>query len=379
MKNSATPDVAGLYIHIPFCRARCGYCDFYSVTSLFRIPDFLAALMKEMDMYSRKFSIFDTVYIGGGTPSLLGVQQLGDIFQKIKNIFVLPPNTEITIEANPADLDISFLKALRDMDVSRLNIGIQSFDRQILAFLERRHTADQAVYAIETARSAGFDNIGLDLIYGVPRQDMASWLDTLSMAVSFHPEHLSCYQLTLDADTSLGIRRQKGDFSLPGDDLQYDFFMKTAGILKDAGYIHYEVSNFAGGAKFCSRHNQKYWNHTPCLGLGPGAHSFLKGQRWWNYGSLEKYIAEIEAGKQPVQAMESLTMEQLQLEALCLGLRTKKGINFSQFAERYNYDLAVQKENVLKRLQDEGLVAIRNGCLRPTLSGLAIADSLSLI
>ncbi len=379
MKDSATPDVAGLYIHIPFCRTRCGYCNFYSVTSLFRIPAFLAALMKEMDMYSRKFSIFDTVYIGGGTPSLLHVQQLRDIFQKIEKSFVLPPNTEITIEANPADLDISFLKALQDMGVNRLNIGIQSFDRQILAFLERRHTAEQAIYAIEAARNAGFDNIGLDLIYGVPGQDMASWLDTLSVAVSFHPEHLSCYQLTLDADTSLGIRRQKGDFSLPGDDLQYDFFMKTADILKDAGYIHYEVSNFSRDMRFFSRHNQKYWNHTPYLGLGPGAHSFVKGQRWWNYRSLEKYITEIEAGKQPVQEMESLTMEQLQLEALYLGLRTKRGINISKFAGRYNCDLIAQKEKVLKRLQEEGLVAIQNGCLRPTLSGLAVADSLSLI
>lgn len=379
MKDSSMPDVAGLYIHIPFCRIRCGYCNFYSVTSLFRIPDFLAALIKEMDMYSRKFSIFDTVYIGGGTPSLLGIQQLRDVLQKIEKSFVLPANTEITIEANPADLDISFLKALRDMGVNRLSIGIQSFDRQTLEFLERRHTADQAIYAIETARSAGFDNIGLDLIYGVPGQDMASWLDTLSRAVSFHPEHLSCYQLTLDADTPLGIRRQKGDFSLPGDDLQYDFFMKTAGILKDAGYIHYEVSNFSRDMRFFSRHNQKYWNHTPYLGLGPGAHSFVKDQRWWNHRSLEKYIADVEAGKPPVQEMESLTMEQLQLEALCLGLRTKRGINISKFAGQYNCDLIAQKKKVLKRLQEEGLIAIQDGSLRPTLSGLAVADSLSLI
>lgn len=379
MKSYAISETAGLYIHIPFCRSKCGYCNFYSEISLCSIPAFLTALPKEMEMYREKFSLLDTVYIGGGTPSLLDASQLQNILQKIGEYFHVLPGAEITIEVNPADLDFSFLKAMRDMGINRLNIGIQSLDRKALVFLGRRHTADQAISAIETSRRAGFDNIGLDLMYGIPGQDMTSWLDTLSGAISFHPEHLSCYQLTLETGTPLETRCQKGAFSLPGDDLQYDFFVITDKTLADAGYIHYEVSNFAMDMKFASRHNQKYWDHSPYLGLGPGAHSFLKDQRWWNHKSIERYTADIRAGKPPVEENESLTTEQLQLEALYLGLRTKKGVNLNRFAERYNCDLVAQKGKLLRKLEEEGLITIQDGYLSTTCSGLAVADSLSLI
>ena len=325
-------------------------------------------------MYNREFIRFDTIYIGGGTPSLLGAKQLQDILQKVQENFVLLSDTEITIETNPADLDISFLKSLRCLGVNRLNIGIQSFDQKILTFLGRRHSIEEAISAIEISRSAGFDNLGIDLIYGVPGQDMGSWLNTLARALSFQPEHLSCYQLTLEADTPLGIKHR-----LPEEDLQYDFFMKTGETLEDAGYIQYEISNFAREIKFVSRHNRKYWDHTHYLGLGPSAHSFLNNNRWWNYRSLEKYITEIEAGRPPVEETESLTMEQLRLEALYLGLRTNKGIHIKGFAGQYSCDLIVEKGNVLKRLQEEGLIVIQNGYLRPTRAGLAVADALSLI
>jgi len=373
----------GLYIHIPFCLSKCLYCDFYSLTSISAVPDFLDALFKEMEMYRNRFNPFDTVYIGGGTPSLLSPQQLESILISVKENFILISNPEITpeitIETNPADLNRSFLESMREIGINRINIGVQSFNQKILNFLGRRHTAKQAISAVEASRKAGFHNIGLDLIYGVPAQDIESWLDTLKQALVFSPEHISCYQLTLESKTPLGIRYQAGEFSLPGEELQYEFFMKTSEFLEDAGYIHYEVSNFARGKEHTSRHNQKYWDHSPYLGLGPSAHSFQCNQRWWNHRSLDQYLAAINAGNLPVEGTETLTMEQLRLEALYLGLRTKKGISLQDFKNRYHTDLFTEKKKILAKLEEEGFISIQDGYLHPTQSGLAVADSLSLI
>ncbi|MGB7573571.1 MAG: radical SAM family heme chaperone HemW [Thermodesulfobacteriota bacterium] len=372
-------NIPGLYIHIPFCFSKCHYCDFYSLTSISAVPDYLKALFKEMEMYRKKFNPFDTVYIGGGTPSLLSSQQLKDILTSIQKNFDFTSDPETTIEANPADLDRSLLESMRDMGVNRINIGIQSFEDGVLDFLSRRHSARQAISAIQASRKAGFENIGLDLIYGVPGQNINSWLTTLNQAVAFSPEHLSCYQLTLAAKTPLGIRYQAGEFLMPGEELQYEFFVRTSEFLKDAGYIHYEVSNFARGTKYASRHNQKYWDHSPYLGLGPSAHSFRDNRRWWNHRSLEQYITEINAGILPVEETEILTTEQLRLEAFYLGLRTKKGVSLRDFKTRYQYDLFAEKREILNKLQEEGFISIRDGCIYPTQAGLAVADSLALI
>ena len=376
MNSESTP---GLYIHIPFCFSKCHYCDFYSSTSTPSIPDFLSALFKEMELYHNRFDVFDTLYIGGGTPSLLSPQQLKDILTRLQKNFDLMADSEITVETNPADLNLSLLESMREMRINRINIGIQSFDDKVLAFLGRRHSAKEAVSAIKASRKARFQNIGLDLIYGVPGQDMGSWLDTLRQAVAFSPEHLSCYQLTLGAETPLGIRYQAGEFLMPGEELQYEFFTKTSEFLEDAGYIHYEVSNFARGTKYSSRHNQKYWDHSSYLGLGPSAHSFQSNRRWWNHRSVNQYLVAINAGNLPVEETEILTMEQLRLEALCLGLRRKKGINFEDFKNRYQYDLFAEKREILNRLLEEGFISIQDGRLYPTQTGLAVADSLALI
>ena len=369
----------GLYIHIPFCLSKCPYCDFYSITSISAVPDFLNGLSKEIEMVRNRFDPFDTVYIGGGTPSLLNPEQLERILMRIRENFHLISDAEITIEANPADLNQSFLESMREIGINRINIGVQSFDEKVLGFLGRRHSAMQALSAIEASRKAGFNNIGLDLIYGVPEQNVESWLDTLKQAIVFSPEHLSCYQLTLEAKTPLGIRCQAGEFSVPGEELQYEFFMKTSEFLRDAGYTHYEVSNFARGQEYASRHNQKYWDHSPFLGLGPSAHSFYGNQRWWNHRSLDQYFNAINGGNLPIEGKEILTMEQLQLEALYLGLRTRKGIFLQGFKNQYHYDLFFEKKKILAKLEEEGLISIEDGYLCPTQTGLAIADSLSLI
>jgi oxygen-independent coproporphyrinogen-3 oxidase len=330
-------------------------------------------------MYRRRFNSFDTVYIGGGTPSLLSPQQLENILITIRKNFDLKSNLEITIEANPADLNPSFLKSIHDIGINRINIGLQSFDEKALHFLGRRHTKYQAISAIEASRKAGFNNIGLDLIYGIPGQGINSWIETLRQAIFFSPEHLSCYQLTLEPKTSLGIRCQAGEFSAPGEELQYKFFMKTSQFLEDAGYFHYEVSNFAKDIEHISRHNQKYWDHSPYLGLGPSAHSFQANQRWWNHRSLEEYLTVINKGAPPVEDKEVLTMDQLRLEAVYLSLRTKRGISLQAFQHWYAYDLLTEKKDLLAKLEREGFISIWDGHLSLTPTGLAIADSLSLI
>ena len=371
--------IPGLYIHIPFCLSKCPYCDFYSSTSLSALPLFLEALFKEMEMYRNDFDSFDTLYIGGGTPSLLSPQQLESILTRIRKTFDMASNPEITVEINPADLNLSYPESLCEIGINRINLGVQSFDQEILGFLGRRHSVKQAISAIEASRNAGFHHIGLDLIYGVPGQSLDSWFDTLKQAVTFLPEHLSCYQLTLDSKTPLGKRYKAGEFFNPGEGLQYEFFMRTSQFLEDAGYTHYEVSNFARGAEHTSRHNQKYWDHSPYLGLGPAAHSFQDNRRWWNCYSVDRYMTTINAGNLPVEETEILTMEQLRLEALYLGLRTKKGICFQDFKNSYDYDFFVEKRKMLDKLQEEGFILIQDGHLHPTPTGLAIADSLSLI
>jgi len=369
----------GLYIHIPFCKSKCEYCDFYSVTSVSGIPDFLEALAKEMTMYRDAFPCFDTVYFGGGTPSVLSSEQIKVILSEVRSNFDLAPNSEITLEGNPADLDPSFLESLREIGINRLNIGVQSFDQKILDFLGRRHSVGQGVSAIEDSRRAGFRNLGLDLIYGVPGHEKALWLETLNQAISLLPEHLSCYQLTVEPHTPLGKRCAHGEFLLPSENLQYEFFMKTSETLEDAGYVHYEVSNFARGMAFASRHNQKYWDHTPYLGLGPAAHSFLNNQRWWNHRSVDRYLSAIGRREKPVEGTEVLSLEQLQLEALYLGLRTKKGICVRDYSTKYSRDILAERGKSFVELQRRGFVVLENGFVHPTRAGLALSDSLALI
>jgi len=373
------PKVPGLYIHIPFCKSKCGYCDFYSVAALASIPYFVDALVEEMGMYREVFKSFETVYFGGGTPSILLPEQIEHILNAVRAHFNLLPDTEITMEANPGDLDLAYLAPLRNLGVNRLNIGVQSFNEEILKVLGRRHSAGQAISAIANTRKAGFDNLGLDLIYGVPGQGMTQWLETLTQAISLLPEHLSCYQLTVEPHTPLGKRYGQREFSLPSEDLQHELFMKTSEILEGVGYVHYEVSNFARGMAFASSHNQKYWDHTPYLGLGPSAHSFLNKQRWWNHRSVDRYLSAIKNGAKPTEGMEILSLEELQLEAFYLGLRTKKGICIQDYSTNYSRDILAEKAESFMELRRRGLILIENGFVHPTRVGLALSDSLALI
>ncbi len=370
---------AGLYIHVPFCLSKCGYCSFYSIASIHLIPEFIKAVVNEMGFYQNTFPSFDTIYIGGGTPSLLSIQQIDDILKAVHHHFDIDRQAEITIEVNPGDVSFDYFQALSKLGINRLNIGIQSCDDQILKFLGRRHTTKEATAAMNAARKANFENIGLDLIYGIHGQDIYSWNQTLKKALSFSPEHLSCYQLSLDNKTPLYKQCKKKGLKLTEENEALDFFMITSQVLTDAGYTHYEVSNFALNDSLRSRHNMKYWRHAPYLGLGPAAHSFLNQQRWWNKSDLKNYLKKVSEGKKPVEKSEELSMEQLQLETLFLGLRTKDGINLKLYKALYGSDLLVEKQQIIEELIKNNLIELKNGSLCPTSAGMAVADSLALI
>jgi len=392
VNDEALHSPSGIYIHVPFCKGKCNYCHFYSINSLELIPQYIQALHDEISLCSTSpFTpalasggeetpdTFDTIYFGGGTPSLLGVRHFETILKTVESHFKIAADAEITVELNPADRDLTWYKTLKPLGINRLNIGIQSFDDPVLRFLGRRHMAADAVAAIEMAVRAGFDNIGLDLIYGIPGQDLASWQRTLEKALSFRPAHLSCYELSVEEGTPLARRYLNGDFSLPDENRQWDFFSRTSKYLEKFGYIHYEVSNFARGTSRISRHNRKYWDHGSYLGLGPAAHSFYHDTRWWNHDSVEMYLQALKSGRRPIAASELLNPEQLRMETIFLGLRTRKGINLNAFQNRYDLDLLTVNPDILGDLIKEGFLFTQNGRLQPTLKGLAVADRLAIM
>ena len=375
MKN----EQAGLYIHIPFCKSKCGYCSFYSIKALNLLPDFIDALNKEMKFYSKLFKSFDTVYFGGGTPSLLTPQQIKIILKTVNKFYRIDPHAEITIEVNPGDVSLEYFRSLRSLGINRLNIGMQSFDNQLLKYLGRRHSASDALASMEAAREAGFTNIGIDLIYGLQHQNLQSWDKTLQKAISIKPEHISCYQLSLAPKTPLYQTYQEQSIKLPSNEQQAKYFFSTSEILENAGYLHYEVSNFARKESLKSKHNMKYWQHLPYLGLGPAAHSFPEKKRWWNKSAAKRYIKDIFQEKIPVEDAENLTPAQLQLEILFLALRTHTGIDLNLYKTKYAVDLLEDKKSIISFLIKNNLVEIKDGFLRPTRSGMAVADSLALI
>jgi putative oxygen-independent coproporphyrinogen III oxidase len=376
---------SGLYVHLPFCKTKCPYCDFYSVTDETLIFAYLTALDAEARLYRDQFPAFDSLFLGGGTPSWLGEVHIAELMKNLRRHFVFAPDSEITLEANPDDLTADKLALVRDLGINRLSLGVQSFNEAELRFLGRRHTAKQTAAAVDLIRAAGFTNLGLDLMYGLPGQTLGAWLKTLEQALSFAPEHLSCYQLTIEAGgtpalrTPLARRVARGEISLPDEETQREFFLLTANFLTARGYLHYEVANFARQGPqagnlchYVCRHNLKYWNRTPYLGLGPGAHSFQAGRRWWNVASVGEYCVSLNAGIAPVAEAETLTPEQIRLETLALGFRTREGVSLATIREHPGADAKVAA------LTRAGLIRVDHDRVIATLEGLVVADRLPL-
>jgi len=363
---------SGLYIHIPFCRSKCNYCDFYSIASTSIISRYLEALKKEVVLYQGRFDPFDSLYMGGGTPTLLDLSEIEEILNCIYKYLGFSADTERTIEVNPCDMNPEKIAGLKSFGFNRINLGVQSFDDRDLLFLGRRHGVKDAERAIAGLRSAGFDNIGIDLIYGLRDQSVRGWMETLSKAVAYMPEHLSCYQLSIEKRTVFWRMREKGFIEPPDEEKERSFFIATSEFLEDKGYIHYEISNFARERVYYSRHNCKYWRHVPYLGLGPSAHSFNGSMRWWNYRSIRRYCDALKQGDAPVEGSEGLTDEQKRIEIISLGLRTRHGIDISELG----YDPELSEK--ISRLSNTGHIQVHNNRVVPTREGFLVADHLPL-
>lgn len=364
---------AGLYIHIPFCVTRCAYCSFYSETSLSLASDWLDALQKEAHIYKDGFGPFSSLYLGGGTPTCLKASQLTSLMDCVLRCFRFSDNPETTMEANPDDITADKLRLLAALGINRISLGVQSFDDTELIYLGRRHTVAQAEQALESIRACGFTNVGIDLIYGLPGQTKAAWTDTLKRAVDFRPEHISCYELTIEKATLFNRLMEAGTLRGLGEEDGRGFFLLTSGLLEESGYLHYEVSNFSRGEQYCCSHNLGYWRHAPYLGLGPSAHSFRNRTRWWNIDSVETYCRMLARGGTPIAGHESLSPEQYRLESLYLGFRTIKGVDIELVRQRTGTN------PVLKELEKSGLVRLAGDRVIPTKQGLVVADSLPLL
>jgi putative oxygen-independent coproporphyrinogen III oxidase len=377
------PEISGgLYIHIPFCEKKCFYCDFYSVTDRSQIPLFLAALQKEMQLASPVSLVFDTLYIGGGTPSVLETDDVARIIASAFKYFRILPEAEVTMEVNPGTVTPQELTNYRHSGVNRLNIGVQSFQAENLRFLGRIHTVDQALLSLNWARQAGFANVGLDLIYGLPAQKQTNWLDDLARAVDISPEHLSCYMLTRESGTPLDKEVAADRVRLAGEDTLRGLFETTIDYLTAHGFLHYEVSNFARLAEtidspWKSRHNSKYWSLAPYIGLGPSAHSFIEPERYWNHKSVQTYIRKLQAGKLPVAEKEKLTREQLLMEAIYLGFRTTRGIDLAGMRQKFGIDFLTYFAGVIADFEKEGFLKITETHCALTVQGMALLDSIT--
>ncbi|MCX8022993.1 MAG: radical SAM family heme chaperone HemW [Syntrophorhabdaceae bacterium] len=358
---------------MPFCKTKCPYCGFYSTPEVDLIDPFIEALLKEISLYEGVFDIFDSIYIGGGTPSLLNRHHIEILMETVCRVFPVTSGAEVTIEANPDDIDPVKIKTFKEHGINRLSLGIQSFHDGELSFLKRRHTSGEAERAIILAKSHGFENIGIDLIFAIPGQTKNTWHMSLEKALSFEPAHISCYALTIEEGTPFNLLKSQKRIKPFSEKKEVSFYLHTSQYLRDRGYIHYEVSNFAKGPKYYSRHNRRYWQRKPYLGLGPSAHSFKEKDRWWNIKSIKGYMDSLARGIKPVEAKETLTEEQIRLESIMLGLRTEEGVDLGVIASIPRY------QEILENLLLSGYVEIKDGRAVPTVKGYLMADGIAYL
>lgn len=370
--------MAGIYIHIPFCRQACFYCDFHFSTNLRPRTEMINAQSRELELRKNYLGgkRIETVYFGGGTPSLLTASDFQQLFDVIRKDYTLDDGAEITVEANPDDLSNETLSALRKVGVNRLSIGIQSFDDEVLKALNRVHNGTAARESVTRAQDYGFDNISIDLIYAIPQQDDALWTKNIAEAIRLNPQHISSYSLTVESKTMLGKWASQGKFHPLSDDAAADQHDLLVNLLEDAGFEHYEVSNFARPG-YRSRHNTSYWLGTNYLGIGPGAHSFDGESRQYNIRDNRKYIASLEQGEIP-STRELLTLQDKFSEYVLISLRTNWGINLEILRLEFGVNLTKTHADYIAKLRSEGLATVADNHLVLTTKGLLLADELAL-
>ena len=370
-----------LYVHIPFCIKRCIYCDFVSgIYDPEKAFAYIEALKKEI-LEIPNGTPLATLYIGGGTPTALSVDTLSDLINCISGHFDFIENHEATIEANPGTLDKEKLQAIRSAGINRISLGAQSFNDDELSFLGRIHNHEEAEQAVHLSRDAGFENIGIDLIYGLPGQGVNSWRKTLERAVSLKPEHISAYELTVEKGTLLYKYFREGveKPGHPDEDKIIGMYNHAIDYLTANGFIHYEISNF-GMPDYFSRHNLNYWDRGEYYGTGLGAHSFINGKRFYNTSDLDEYIKTISESKSPMKDSEKITEEKALSEAIFLGLRKTEGVNVESFFRRYNKNILSLFHKEIRDLQEAGLIEIRGAScsyetnVRLTKKGLMLSN-----
>ena len=372
----STPKPLGLYLHIPFCRQKCIYCDFYSLAGNEHLmDDYTDALCSHLVQSAPLAAshTVDTIYFGGGTPSYLGPQRLSHILETVQKHFHVAGNAEITLEANPDSAECpDTLRPLISAGFNRISLGMQSACDTELRQIGRIHTAAQIRSAVDAARSAGFENLSLDLIYGLPHQNMARWHENLSAAVSLSPEHLSCYGLKVEEGTPLYARRETAE--LPDDEMQADMYLHTVEFLEQAGYHQYEISNFARPG-YESRHNLKYWTLGEYMGFGPGAHSDFGGVRYACSRDLSGYIAGAQAHSVPLSERAAIPQPERNSEWLMLKLRTTRGIAPTEYEALFHHSFR-RFESFLQACQQAGYAVFEDGRWYLTPQGFLLSNQI---
>jgi oxygen-independent coproporphyrinogen III oxidase len=372
MKQSA------IYVHIPFCDHKCIYCDFYSIITSDNIDPFFYSLKKEIDHYSRKYQDshhFNSIFFGGGTPSLMCPEDISNIITCLKAKFKFADNIEITLETNPGTVTDEKLKHFLDAGVNRLSIGIQSFDDEDLRFLTRIHDRQTAVDTIQKAHEAGYSNINIDLIFNLPGQTKEKWLNNLSQAVDLPVTHISAYSLILERGTILNKLVLDGIVTMQDADYDADLYEYTINYLNSKGFKQYEVSNFARKKNECI-HNLSYWRYRDYIGLGPSAHSFMEGKRWWNYSSLKRYILEIEKNNHAEASFEIPTAEEQMNEYIMLALRSY-GIELNELNVKFGLSWFKNNKAFLEKLTLEGFIHIEKDIIKLTPKGYPVCDEIA--
>jgi oxygen-independent coproporphyrinogen III oxidase len=369
--------MAGLYLHVPFCKQACHYCDFHFSTRPEGRQELIQALATELVLQKEYLqgAVLNTIYFGGGTPSLLHRQELESILEPIGRTYSIAPDAEVTLEANPDDLTDEKLAQLKSLGIHRLSVGIQSFDDPVLKFLNRAHDAKEATRCLAVARSQGFSNISIDLIYAIPGQTLTEWRKNIEKALQLDPEHISAYALTLEKKTVFGQWHAKGKLQPLPEEMAAQQFELLMDMLQTAGYEHYEISNFCRPG-FHSRHNTSYWQQVHYLGVGPSAHSYDGTSRQFNISNNALYCKAIESNQVPYER-EVLTRENRINEYLFTTLRTSLGCDLNKIKVNFQFDAARENEIYLATLQEKKLATLENNRLILTRAGKLLADQIA--
>ena len=367
----------GLYIHIPFCVKKCKYCDFNSFKlNLDEKIKYLNALGKEMELYKEEFKDkeIDSIFVGGGTPSILNENEIKTLFANIKANFKIKSDAEITMECNPGTLTIQKLKTMKDYGVNRLSIGLQAVQNHHLNYIGRIHTFEEFEKNYYEAKAVGFKNINIDLMYALPNQSREDWIESLEKVVKLNPTHISAYSLILEENTELFDMYERKEFKLLDEDTDIEMYEYTINYLEANGYNQYEISNYAKSGFEC-KHNILYWKCENYIGLGVSSAGFLDGKRYNNICDIDEYEEIILSGKKPIEWEENISMKDKIEESIFLGLRMNEGIKFKDFKEKYDFDFTEEYKEEIEKLKKSNLIDINDEGMRLTQKGREISNS----